>query len=58
MSNIADAWVRVTDATALMTGTGKDDVHLLIVLHVRTRRCGAFNSTESPPLREAMCEAA
>ncbi|TYR34080.1 F0F1 ATP synthase subunit gamma [Mesorhizobium microcysteis] len=43
MANIGKA-VDVADAPALMTGTGKDDVHLLIVATAERGLCGGFNS--------------
>lgn len=44
MSNIADAVGGGDDAPRLMTGTGKDDVHLLIVCTSERGMCGGFNS--------------
>lgn len=43
MANIGKA-VDVADAPALMTGTGKSDVHLLIVATAERGLCGGFNS--------------
>ncbi|PSM19011.1 MULTISPECIES: F0F1 ATP synthase subunit gamma [Nitratireductor] len=43
LANIADA-VSGTDAPPLMTGTGKDDVHLLVVCTAERGLCGSFNS--------------
>ena len=43
LANIAEA-VSGNDAPALMTGTGKDDVHLLIVATAERGLCGGFNS--------------
>ena len=43
LANIAQA-VGAGDAPALMTGTGKDDVHLLVVCTAERGLCGGFNS--------------
>ncbi|MEQ8294988.1 MAG: F0F1 ATP synthase subunit gamma [Nitratireductor sp.] len=43
LANIANA-VSGTDAPPLMTGTGKDDVHLLVVCTAERGLCGSFNS--------------
>ncbi|RST88399.1 F0F1 ATP synthase subunit gamma [Aquibium carbonis] len=43
LANIAAA-VSGDDAPALMTGTGKDDVHLLVVATAERGLCGGFNS--------------
>jgi len=43
MANIGQA-VGGTDAPPLMTGTGKDDVHLLVVATAERGLCGGFNS--------------
>jgi F-type H+-transporting ATPase subunit gamma len=43
LSNIAQA-VEADVAPALMTGTGKDDVHLLVVCTAERGLCGGFNS--------------
>ena len=43
LANIAQA-VGGGDAPALMTGTGKDDVHLLVVATAERGLCGGFNS--------------
>jgi F-type H+-transporting ATPase subunit gamma len=43
MANIGQA-VSATDAPPLMAGTGKDDVHLLIVATAERGLCGGFNS--------------
>ena len=43
LANIAGA-VTGGDAPALMTGTGKDDTHLLIVATAERGLCGGFNS--------------
>jgi F-type H+-transporting ATPase subunit gamma len=43
LANIAGA-VSGGDAPALMTGTGKDDTHLLIVATAERGLCGGFNS--------------
>jgi F-type H+-transporting ATPase subunit gamma len=44
MSNIAEAVGSGDDAPRLMTGTGKDDVHLLVVCTAERGLCGGFNS--------------
>ncbi|NLS06690.1 F0F1 ATP synthase subunit gamma [Rhizobium sp. P32RR-XVIII] len=44
LSNIASAVTDADDAPALMTGTGKDQVHLLVVCTAERGLCGAFNS--------------
>lgn len=43
LANIAQA-VEADVAPALMTGTGKDDVHLLVVCTAERGLCGGFNS--------------
>ncbi|MFC0244174.1 F0F1 ATP synthase subunit gamma [Falsochrobactrum ovis] len=43
LANIAEN-VSAEDAPALMAGTGKDDVHLLIVCTAERGLCGGFNS--------------
>ncbi|MBC7280828.1 F0F1 ATP synthase subunit gamma [Hoeflea sp.] len=44
MTNIANAVGGGEDAPRLMTGTGKDDVHLLVVCTAERGLCGGFNS--------------
>ncbi|MBX3570713.1 MAG: F0F1 ATP synthase subunit gamma [Rhizobiaceae bacterium] len=44
LANITQAVGGGGDAPALMTGTGKDDVHLLIVATAERGLCGGFNS--------------
>ncbi|MBV6649509.1 MULTISPECIES: F0F1 ATP synthase subunit gamma [Hoeflea] len=44
MSNIAEAVGSGDDAPQLMTGTGKDDTHLLVVCTAERGMCGGFNS--------------
>ena len=44
LANIADAVGGGGDAPALMTGTGKDDTHLLVVCTAERGLCGGFNS--------------
>ena len=44
MSNIAQAVGGGDDAPQLMTGTGKDDTHLLVVCTAERGMCGGFNS--------------
>ncbi|MCS0495162.1 F0F1 ATP synthase subunit gamma [Ancylobacter mangrovi] len=45
LGNIAAAISGGPDAPLLLTGTGKDDVHLLLVLTAERGLCGAFNSS-------------
>ncbi|MEX0405846.1 F0F1 ATP synthase subunit gamma [Aquibium sp. LZ166] len=51
LANIASA-VSGGDAPALMTGTGKDDVHLLVVCTAERGLCGGFNSQIARLARE------
>ncbi|MEO9613845.1 MAG: F0F1 ATP synthase subunit gamma [Nitratireductor sp.] len=51
LANIANA-VSGTDAPPLMTGTGKDDVHLLVVCTAERGLCGSFNSQIARLARE------
>ncbi len=44
LANITQAVGTGSDAPALMTGTGKDDVHLLVVCTAERGLCGGFNS--------------
>ena len=44
MSNIAEAVGSGDDAPRLMTGTGRDDTHLLVVCTAERGMCGGFNS--------------
>jgi F-type H+-transporting ATPase subunit gamma len=44
LANIAQAVGGGGDAPALMTGTGNDDVHLLVVCTAERGLCGGFNS--------------
>ncbi|MBZ9797183.1 F0F1 ATP synthase subunit gamma [Mesorhizobium sp. ES1-4] len=44
LANITQAVGGGGDAPALMTGTGKDDVHLLVVCTAERGLCGGFNS--------------
>ncbi|RVD48600.1 F0F1 ATP synthase subunit gamma, partial [Mesorhizobium sp. M7A.F.Ca.ET.027.03.2.1] len=44
LANITQAIGGGGDAPALMTGTGKDDVHLLVVCTAERGLCGGFNS--------------
>ena len=44
LANITQAVGGGSDAPALMTGTGKDDVHLLVVCTAERGLCGGFNS--------------
>ncbi|QIB34060.1 F0F1 ATP synthase subunit gamma [Ancylobacter pratisalsi] len=45
LGNIASAVSGGPDAPLLLTGTGKEDVHLLLVLTAERGLCGAFNSS-------------
>ena len=51
LANIASA-VAGTDAPPLMTGTGKDQTHLLIVCTAERGLCGGFNSQIARLARE------
>ncbi len=51
LANIAGA-VSGGDAPALMTGTGKDDTHLLVVATAERGLCGGFNSQIARLARE------
>jgi F-type H+-transporting ATPase subunit gamma len=51
LANISAA-VRGSDAPALMTGTGKDEVHLLVVATAERGLCGGFNSQIARLARE------
>lgn len=52
LANITQAVGGGGDAPALMTGTGKDDVHLLIVCTAERGLCGGFNSQIARLARE------
>ncbi|GLS30313.1 F-type H+-transporting ATPase subunit gamma [Mesorhizobium albiziae] len=52
LANIAQAVGGGGEAPALMTGTGKDDVHLLVVCTAERGLCGGFNSQISRLARE------
>ena len=45
MRNLAHAAADAADAPPLMAGTGKDDVHLLVVATAERGLCGGFNSS-------------
>ena len=49
LANLAQAVGGGGDAPALMTGTGKDDVHLLVVCTAERGLCGGFNSPDRAP---------
>lgn len=51
MANISAA-VQGSDAPALMTGTGKEDVHLIVVATAERGLCGGFNSQIARHARE------
>ncbi|HET7409953.1 MAG TPA: F0F1 ATP synthase subunit gamma, partial [Paracoccaceae bacterium] len=44
LANITQAISGSGEAPALMTGTGKDDVHLVVVCTAERGLCGGFNS--------------
>jgi F-type H+-transporting ATPase subunit gamma len=52
LANITQAVGSNGDAPALMAGTGKDDVHLLVVCTAERGLCGGFNSQISRLARE------
>ncbi|WP_157018403.1 F0F1 ATP synthase subunit gamma [Mesorhizobium xinjiangense] len=52
LTNIAQAVGNNGEAPALMTGTGKDDVHLLVVCTAERGLCGSFNSQIARLARE------
>jgi F-type H+-transporting ATPase subunit gamma len=52
LANITQAVGGGGDAPALMTGTGRDDVHLLVVCTAERGLCGGFNSQISRFARE------
>jgi F-type H+-transporting ATPase subunit gamma len=52
LANITQAVGDGGDAPALMTGTGKDDVHLLVVCTAERGLCGGFNSQIARLARE------
>lgn len=52
LANISQAVSDGVDAPALMTGTGKDQVHLLLVATAERGLCGGFNSQISRLARE------
>ena len=52
LSNLATALEGAEDGPRLMVGTGKDDVHLLIVCTAERGLCGAFNSSIVRKARE------
>jgi F-type H+-transporting ATPase subunit gamma len=45
LSNLAAGVAGQDDAPALLGGTGKDDVHLLVVCTAERGLCGGFNSS-------------
>ena len=53
LANIAPAIGGGADAPALMAGTGKDDVHLLVVCTAERGLCGGFNSSDRAPCARA-----
>ena len=52
LANITQAVGSGGDAPALMTGTGKDDTHLLVVCTAERGLCGGFNSAIARLARE------
>ena len=52
LANIAEAVGSGGEAPALMTGTGKDDTHLLVVATAERGLCGGFNSQIARLARE------
>ncbi|KND18299.1 ATP synthase F0F1 subunit gamma [Pannonibacter phragmitetus] len=52
LANIAAAFEGRDDAPKLMTGTGRDQVHLLIVATAERGLCGGFNSSIAKLARE------
>jgi len=52
LANISQAVGGGGDAPALMTGTGRDDVHLLVVCTAERGLCGGFNSQIARLARE------
>ncbi len=52
LANIAQAVGGGSDAPRLMTGTGKEDVHLLVVCTAERGLCGGFNSQISRLARD------
>lgn len=52
LANISQAVGGGADAPTLMTGTGKDDVHLLVVATAERGLCGGFNSQIARLARE------
>lgn len=52
LANIAAAFEGRDDAPKLMTGTGRDQVHLLIVASAERGLCGGFNSSIAKLARE------
>ena len=52
LSNLASAMEGRDDAPALLAGTGKDQVHLLVVATAERGLCGGFNSSIAKLARE------
>jgi F-type H+-transporting ATPase subunit gamma len=52
LSNLAAAMAGREDAPALLAGTGKDQVHLLVVATAERGLCGGFNSSIAKLARE------
>lgn len=52
LANLATTLSGRADAPALLAGTGKDDVHLLLVCTAERGLCGAFNSSIARLARE------
>jgi F-type H+-transporting ATPase subunit gamma len=52
LANLANAFEGRDDAPLLLAGTGKDDVHLLVVATAERGLCGGFNSSIAKLARE------
>ena len=52
LSNLATSMMGRDDAPRLLAGTGKDDVHLLVVATAERGLCGGFNSSIAKLARE------
>ncbi len=56
LSNLAEALKSLEGGSPLMIGTGKDDVHLLIVCTSERGLCGGFNSSIVRKARDKVLE--
>src|SRR5205823_14867840 len=52
LGNLSSAMEGRADAPPLLSGTGRDDVHLLVVCTAERGLCGAFNSSIAKLARE------